>query len=143
MNKSEPTGEVIERRNYMSYSRVSYRNYYRGGMVESPIFTDLKVVSDVLDQLMKEIEDNGYVTLKQYYQFTSGVVSEDDSLVGWRSVLGATITKGRYGYSLMLPNPENIHTDYVQEACDILSDACEDNYEECVQDAMNCLRKTF
>ena len=127
---------------------MSYRNGYVSYgksriIVESPDFKSLERIKQVLDRMATCIEDVGYVTLDKYYQMTDGVVTEGDSLYGWKNLLGFSIDVTRYGYMLRVPTPEIINVNPAQEAYNILSDAHEDNYEDCVQDAMDYLRKAL
>ena len=131
----------------MSYSRVSYYDNsprrYGSSLVVPATFKTLKEVDDLLENMTAQIKTYGKVTVAEYYLFTGGTVIESDSHYGWDDLLDCKITKGRYGYELVMPAAKLLQSNPTQEAYDILSDANEDNYEECVKDAMDCLRKTF
>ena len=148
MNKSEPTGEVIERRNYMSNytrgigTRVSYGRY-RGGMPERATFKTLTEVDSLLNKLNESIKLNGHATVAEYYKLTGGEIMTDDTKAGWSSFMGLHINKTRYGYELSIPYPEYLDIDPIAEAYDILSNADEDNYGDAVLDAMEHLRKSL
>ena len=126
----------------MSY-RNSYVSYRNNNIVESPDFKSLAEIGQVLDHMGDYIADVGYATLDKYYQMTDGVVVEADSQYGWKSLLGFSIDVTRYGYKLRVPMPEIINVNPTQEVINILSDVNEENYEDCVQDAMHYLRKSL
>lgn len=87
----------------MSY-RISYRNNYNAhGVVECPMFRSLKDIETVLDELKKNIEENGHATLEDFYILTGGNVIKGDSECGWYDLLDVTIESTRYGYLLRMP----------------------------------------
>lgn len=106
----------------MSYGTY-YRNRYGRGMAEPAVFNSLNNVQKLFETLEKKIEQNGYVTMADYYEAIRAVVLPDDSKWGWTNLLESTITRTRRGFELSMPPTTCVRVDPIQKAYDSLCEA--------------------
>lgn len=102
------------------------RRYYNGygrGFVEPAVFKSLTDIQSVFSVFAAKIEQNGHITMADYYKTICAAVLPDDSKWGWTNLLECEIIRTRRGFELNMPSTVCLNTNPVQKAYDALCES--------------------